>query len=96
MKFSIKKYFVLWIVLFVLLPFQTVSAQDSRKAVIDPSEIIITDPKGNNVTEEDVREVFADVCSHRIILTQKARAAGATQSDVLKQILGSVKLPYSV
>lgn len=48
------------------------------------------------VTEEDIREVFTDVCSHRIILTQKARAAGASQSDVLKQILGSVKLPYSV
>lgn len=48
------------------------------------------------VTEEDVRNVFVDVCSHRIILTQKARAAGSTSSDVLKQILGSVKLPYSV
>ena len=48
------------------------------------------------VIEEDVRDVFTDVCSHRIILTQKARAAGSTQADILRQILGSVKLPYSV
>ena len=48
------------------------------------------------VTEEDIRNVFVDVCSHRIILTQKARAAGSTAADVLNQILGSVKLPYSV
>lgn len=48
------------------------------------------------VTEEDIRDVFCDVCGHRIILTQKARAAGTTPKDVLTQILGSVKLPYSV
>jgi len=48
------------------------------------------------VTEEDIREVFCDVCSHRIILNQKARAAGTTSRDVLTQILGGVKLPYSV
>ena len=48
------------------------------------------------VTEEDVRDVFIDVCSHRIILTQKSRAAGSNATDVLGQILGSVKLPYSV
>ena len=48
------------------------------------------------VTEEDVRDVFIDVCAHRIILTQKARAAGLTAKDVLSQILDSVKLPYGV
>lgn len=48
------------------------------------------------VTEEDIRDVFCDVCSHRIILTQKARAAGTTAKDVLTQILSGVKLPYSV
>lgn len=48
------------------------------------------------VTEEDIRDVFCDVCGHRIILTQKARAAGTTPKDALTQILGSVKLPYSV
>lgn len=48
------------------------------------------------VTEEDVREVFCDVCAHRIILTQKARAAHVTAKDVLNGILKSVKTPYAV
>ena len=48
------------------------------------------------VKEEDIRDVFIDVCSHRIILTQKARAAGTTTQDVLEQILSSVKPPYSI
>ena len=48
------------------------------------------------VNEEDIRDVFCDVCSHRIILTQKARAAGTSSRDVLMQIIGSVKPPYNV
>ena len=48
------------------------------------------------VAEEDVRDVFSDVCSHRIILTQKARAAGTTPRDALTQIMNSVRSPYSV
>lgn len=48
------------------------------------------------VTEEDIRDVFCDVCAHRIILTQKARAANLTAYDVLLQIIGNVKTPYGV
>lgn len=48
------------------------------------------------VTEEDIRDVFCDVCAHRIILTQKARAANLTAHDVLQQILSGVKTPYGV
>lgn len=48
------------------------------------------------VNEEDIRDVFCDVCSHRIILTQKARAAGTKNRDVLEQILDGVKPPYNV
>ena len=48
------------------------------------------------VTEEDIRDVFLDVCAHRLILTQKARAASLTAYDVLQQIMGGVKAPYSV
>ena len=48
------------------------------------------------VNEEDIRDVFCDVCSHRIILTQRARAAGTQTRDVLEHILSSVKPPYSV
>ncbi|MBQ6315557.1 MAG: MoxR family ATPase [Mogibacterium sp.] len=47
------------------------------------------------VTEEDVREVFCDVCAHRIIVTQKARAAHQGSRDILEQILKTVKGPYS-
>ena len=48
------------------------------------------------VVEEDVRAVFTDVCSHRILLTQKARAAGTSTEDVLRQILESSHTPYAV
>ena len=48
------------------------------------------------VTEEDVRDVFKDVCAHRVLLTQKARAAGVSAADVMEQIMGSTKAPYSV
>ncbi len=48
------------------------------------------------VTEDDIRDVFLDVCAHRLLLTQKARAANLTSYDVLQQILGSVKTPYGV
>ena len=47
-------------------------------------------------SEEDIREVFCDVCAHRIILTQKARAAGTTPRDALTQIMNGVKAPYAV
>ena len=48
------------------------------------------------VNEEDIRDVFCDVCSHRIILNQKTRAAGTQTREVLQQILNSVKPPYNV
>jgi MoxR-like ATPase len=48
------------------------------------------------VTEEDIRDIFCDVCAHRIILTQKARAANLTSYDVLMQIIANVKTPYGV
>lgn len=48
------------------------------------------------VTEEDVRDVFKDVCAHRVLLTQKARAAGVSAADVIEQIKDSTKAPYSV
>lgn len=48
------------------------------------------------VIEEDVRAVFIDVCAHRILLTQKARAAGTTAEEVLRQILDGMHTPYGV
>lgn len=46
------------------------------------------------VVPEDVREVFADVCSHRILLSQKAKAAHLTARTVLEQILNDTREPY--
>ena len=48
------------------------------------------------VTEDDIRDVFTDVCAHRILLTQKARAAGTTAQDIIGLLLDNVKTPYSV
>lgn len=48
------------------------------------------------VIEDDIRDVFCDVCAHRIITTQKARAAHQSGREILEQILKTVKVPYSV
>lgn len=46
------------------------------------------------VVPEDVRGVFVDVCAHRILLSQKAKAAHLTARTVLEQILEEVNEPY--
>ena len=46
------------------------------------------------VIPEDVREIFADVCAHRILLSQKAKAARLTERQVLEQLLEETALPY--
>ena len=45
------------------------------------------------VTGADVRDVFMDVCAHRIILSRKAAAAGTTPEQVLTDVLRSVESP---
>ena len=45
------------------------------------------------VVPDDVQTVFADVCAHRIILTQKARLSGATAEQVLAELLRTVEVP---
>ena len=45
------------------------------------------------VVPDDVQAVFADVCAHRIILTQKARLSGATAEQVLAELLRTVEVP---
>jgi MoxR-like ATPase len=47
------------------------------------------------VTAEDVRDVFTDVCAHRILLSQKARAESLDQENVLRRLLDNVRMPYS-
>ena len=46
------------------------------------------------VVPEDVREVFTDVCAHRILLSQKAKASHLTAQTVLEQISEEVNEPY--
>ena len=48
------------------------------------------------VMEEDIRNVFSDVCAHRILLTQRARAGNLVAHDVLDKVLGSVNPPHAV
>lgn len=48
----------------------------------------------NYVTAEDVRDIFIDVCAHRILLSQKARSESMDQTDVLKKLLRHVKMPF--
>ena len=45
------------------------------------------------VLPEDVQQVFVDVCSHRLILSQRARLSGATAQSVLLDILANVTVP---
>ena len=42
----------------------------------------------------DVREVFADVCAHRVLLSQKARAAHLSAQEVLERLLRETPEPY--
>lgn len=46
------------------------------------------------VIPEDVRAVFVNVCGHRILLSQKAKAAHLTTQAVLEQIMKETKEPY--
>ena len=46
------------------------------------------------VIPADVKEVFCDVCTHRILLSQKAKAAHQSRREVLQAILAEVKEPY--
>lgn len=45
------------------------------------------------VIPEDVMEVFADVCAHRVILHPKTKVTGITAVSVMEEILKSVLIP---
>lgn len=45
------------------------------------------------VTPEDVKDVFQDVCAHRIVLNTKARVAHKDVGQVLEEILREAKAP---
>ncbi len=48
------------------------------------------------VIPEDVQAVFADVCAHRVLLSQQARLAHVTAGQVMEDLLAHVELPHQV
>ena len=48
------------------------------------------------VKPEDIAEVFADVCNHRIILTPKAKITETTAAMVLAEVLEQVETPDNI
>ena len=47
------------------------------------------------VTGADVQAVFYDVCEHRLVLSRKARMAGASEQHVLRELLETVEISDS-
>ena len=45
------------------------------------------------VVGEDVQDVWQDVCAHRVAATPKARLSGATNANILHDLLSSVESP---
>lgn len=50
----------------------------------------------NYVLPQDVKEIFADTAAHRLILTRKARIAGADNISVAANIAESVSMPAPI
>ena len=47
------------------------------------------------VIPADVREIFVDVCAHRVLPSQKAKAAQLSAQQVLAELLSQVPEPYA-
>ncbi len=47
------------------------------------------------VLPEDAAAVFGDVCAHRLVLSPKAKLAGKTAEDVIREVLASVRMPLA-
>lgn len=45
------------------------------------------------VVPDDVREVFEDVCAHRLVMKPQAKIEGVTAHDVLSQVMKDVPGP---
>ncbi len=44
---------------------------------------------------EDAAQIFGDVCAHRLVLSPKAKLAGKTQEDVIREVLSTVRMPLA-
>lgn len=47
------------------------------------------------VIPEDAAQIFGDVCAHRLVLSPKAKLAGKTQADVIREVLSTVRMPLA-
>ena len=47
------------------------------------------------VIPEDAAQIFGDVCAHRLVLSPKAKLAGKTQEDVIREVLSTVRMPLA-
>ena len=47
------------------------------------------------VVPDDIAAIFCDVCTHRMLLSAKARLANLAATDILKEVLESVEKPVS-
>lgn len=47
------------------------------------------------VIPEDAAQIFSDVCAHRLVLSPKAKLAGKTQEDVIREVLSTVRMPLA-
>lgn len=48
------------------------------------------------VVPEDVKELFKDVCAHRLLLDPRARLTQTSEYDIMSEILAEVKTPEEV
>lgn len=49
--------------------------------------------KRDYVIPDDVKQVFVDVCAHRLVMNPQARISGISSSDVLEEILNRIPEP---
>ena len=47
------------------------------------------------VIPEDAAQIFGDVCAHRLVLSPKAKLAGKTQEDVIREVQSTVRMPLA-
>ncbi len=45
------------------------------------------------VIPTDIKQIYSDVCAHRVVLNRKAKIAGLTASQIIDEILNDVSMP---
>ena len=69
---------------------ETVSERRTDRSVLTVERIV---DFAQSLCPEDVQEIFADVCAHRVLLSQQAKTQQSTAQDVMQALLREVALP---